>query len=360
MASNDLPSRHPFARMFLPTRQEYANICSLILLTTIVWPVRSAGGQQAISEDIVVIRRKDSDETYERKGTIEQWLGQTLTLSVNGRSREIGLEEIVDVQTRWPTTYLDAQNQIQSGNLASAVQQLQSAFATESRDWAKRIIQADLVRVLDAIGNHAEATRIFVDLLKNDRQSRFFRFCPLPWTEGTGKLDRQAEALMQTSDPVQQLIGASWLLSGRQREKAEKILEELTRDIDPNIKSLAIAQLWRVRMFGVNVKQVELWERLVNQMPSSVKAGPLLVLAETQAKLGRSQEATTNLMRIPILYSEHLQLSAAALYRAGQLLQNSGQPDHARTVWEELHRKFPTTIWGQQVASQFPISEPIR
>jgi tetratricopeptide (TPR) repeat protein len=358
---NDFSNRPSVAGKRISMQSRCLRILLVAFLLPILIPIETAVSQQSQSspsEDIVVVRRKDSDATYQRRGTIEQWQGQTLTLSVSGRSREIELEEIVEVQTRWPAAYVEAKKQMQAGDLALAAKQLQSAFAAETRDWARRVIQADLVRVLEAIGNHGEATRLFVDLLEADRQSRFFRFCPLPWTAGTGKLDRQAETLMKSNDPVQQLLGASWLLSGRQREQAEKILEVLTRDTDPQVKSLAIAQLWRVRMFGANAKQAELWQRMVDQMPAPIKAGPLFVLAETQARLGQLEEAKINLMRIPILYPEHLQLSAAALYRAGQLFQQGGQATDARTVWSELFRKFPTTVWGQQVASQFPTSEP--
>ena len=144
-----------------------------------------------------------------------------------------------------------------------------------------------------------------------------------------------------------QLIGASWLLGGPNRDKGIKLLEELSRDIDPRIKNLAIAQLWRTRV-GANRKQVEVWQKTVDQMPRDLRAGPYLVLADAQARAGWTDMAIVNLMRIPILFAEQKTLSAAALYRTGNLLHNTGNTEQAQSILNELVTNYPQTIWAQQ------------
>ena len=153
---------------------------------------------------------------------------------------------------------------------------------------------------------------------------------------------------MKSNDPVRQLIGASWLLFGPQQQAAIQVLDELSRDIDANIKYLAIAQLWRTRNLKVNARQIEVWEKLLGSMPKPIRAGPWLVLAEAQSRADQVDEAAINLLRIPILYPKQIGLSAAALYRAGHLLHNTSRKNEAQTIWNELRQKYPDSNWAQQ------------
>jgi tetratricopeptide (TPR) repeat protein len=281
-----------------------------------------------------------------------------LTLFASGRDRQIDNEDIVLVQTTWPPAYQDALELIHQGNLPAATQKLQSALAAERREWAQQIIAADLVRVYQATENHSAATKQFLAIVRADPQTRFFHLCPLPWTAGTNPPNQLAQTLINSQDPVEQLIGASWLLAGPRREKATEVLDQLSRDIEVKVKSLATAQLWRLRVFNANEKLIEVWKNLIHQMPAQNQAGPWFLLAEAQNRVGQTEDATISWMRIPILHPEQLGLSAAALYRASQLLHNNGQTSEARTLSDELQQKFQGTVWAQQASSQFETADP--
>ena len=144
-----------------------------------------------------------------------------------------------------------------------------------------------------------------------------------------------------------QLIGASWLIESNDRDQAIKVLDELTRDIDARIKYLAIAQLWRTRN-QINAKQVEVWEGLVKNMNRSLRAAPYLVLSDAQKRSQQIDKAVISAMRVPILYPEQRALSAAALYRAANLLHNKGQAAEAQTILNELVTRYPQTTWARQ------------
>ncbi|MDA7928628.1 tetratricopeptide repeat protein, partial [Mariniblastus sp.] len=100
---------------------------------------------------------------------------------------------------------------------------------------------------------------------------------------------------------------------------------------------------------NVTDKQVKPWEKTILGLPREFRAGPYLVLAEAQSRVGQTQPAIANLMRIPILFPEQKSLVAAALYRAGNLLENQGKSDLAQSILNELVTLYPQTIWAKQI-----------
>ncbi|MFK7766857.1 MAG: tol-pal system YbgF family protein [Mariniblastus sp.] len=311
-------------------------------------------------EDVVVTRRasKQSDGssngTIKRKGTIVEWRGLSLTIDSSGTEREIDNDEIVQIQTTWSEEFTAGQKLFQNGQAKEAATKLQAALSKETRAWAKRIIRAELVEALCSIEQHSAAAEHFLLILQDDPNTRFIHLAPLVWTGAGTALNRPAQQWIQSNNPTIQLMGASWLLVGADRQNAINVLDELTRDIDPNIQSLAIAQLWRSRS-TTNAKQTAVWQNIVDKMPRAIRAGPYLVLANAQSKAGQNRQATLNLMRVPILYPDQRSLSAAALYHAGKLLRSSNDPSSADTVFGELKTRFPQTVWAQQAANSLQL-----
>ncbi len=297
---------------------------------------------------MIVVRRKDSNETSRRKGMIQDWKGRSLTLSSNGRDREIDNDEIVEVQTRWLPDYAEGLKLLGQGKSKLAIPKLQSAISADPREWAKRTIRADLVRALLAVEDYGSAIEQFLVLVEDDPQTRFFHLCPLPWIATNHRLEQTANQLMKSNDPVRQLIGAGWSLAGGQQETAIRVLEQLSQNIDARIQQLAIMQLWRTRALTASPRQVAVWEKNLDSMEASLRPGPWLLIADCQSRLNQEPSAIINLMRIPILYPEQRHLAAVALYRAGRLLQNTGQTTEAQSVWNELRQKHAETVWATQ------------
>ena len=53
----------------------------------------------ANAQDVLFVKKANSDTTNKRKGIIEDWLGYSITISVNGSPKEIDSTQVVDVQT---------------------------------------------------------------------------------------------------------------------------------------------------------------------------------------------------------------------------------------------------------------------
>ena len=299
--------------------------------------------------DTVVTRKPGAEKKVKRKGKIIDWLGATLTIESTGRQREIDNDHIVEVQTAWEEHYQAGLKELHQGRAKLAIEQFGYAMQKEKRPWARRIIRSSLIKAYLAVDQPADAVGQFLEIVAEDPQTRFLDLAPLPWAGSGTALVQQAEKWIKVREPIVQLMGASWLLAGAQRNVATKKLEELSRDIDPRIRSLAIAQLWRTRT-NVSPKQTEVWEGLVEKMPRQFRAGPLFVLAGAQANCQKTDLALINYMRIPILHPQQRALAAAALYRSAGLLHNKGDAKQSKALLNELLTKYPETIWAQQAS----------
>jgi len=73
-----------------------------------------------------------------------------------------------------------------------------------------------------------------------------------------------------------QLLGAGWSLTTEknQQKRAAETLDQLAGDLDPRIRNLATAQLWRLRT-RLSPKQIKQWERIVAGMESENRAGAM-------------------------------------------------------------------------------------
>ena len=291
----------------------------------------------ASGQDVVIVRRDGSDQTSTRKGVIADWRGRTLTMQTDAGNKEIDNDQIVDFETKWSDDYIRADQQFQSGDFAGAAAGFASAAAVESRPWAKVFIAARQTESALAIGDFAGAARHFADVIDYDPQTRFLHLAPIQWAESERSIRRLpvADDWIESSDPTLQLIAASWLLRGDQRDAALKKLEQLASDFNPQIAGLARAQLWRVRGLTAKEKQIAVWADQVRELPAAIQAGPWVVIAEAQARVGMINAAAANLMRVPILYPQNRPLVSVALSRTARMLHNAGRDAEAAIVERE-------------------------
>jgi tetratricopeptide (TPR) repeat protein len=301
--------------------------------------------------DTVVVRNS-AGSTLQRRGKIIEWKGSTLLLEMKPIDKKIDNRDIVSFQTLWPAAFQEAQQHILSGRFELAVGKLAQAIKDETRPWAKRHIRAELVRVLAALNQWEAAIDQFLVIIAEDPESQFYYLCPLKWLGNAAIVTAKAEALLKSGDPLEQLLGASWSLAGRNQESAAKLLEQLTSDIDVRIQKLATTQLWRLRamnLSSINDRQIAVWESKLAEMPEKFRAGPWHLIAELQMKQKQTDSAIINWLRIPILYPDQYSLSASALHQSSLLLDNLGRAYESLSLKNELKQRFPDTIWGKQI-----------
>lgn len=303
----------------------------------------------AVSQDVVVIRHSDGKKELKRKGQIDQWIGQTLTLKSDLGVRNIDNDKIIRVETKWSEDYQAGLQLMAANQFSPAIKRFQTALKSEQRPWAKNVIRAKIVHCATSIESYGLAATRFEEIVKHDPQTRFLNMAPIKWTStaGSTNLGSLAKEWMDTNDPTLQLIGASWSTTGITKKQAVSKLEQLTKDFDPKIAGLAAAQLWKARGLSATEKQIDVWIKKLDQLPENLRAGPWFVIAEAQRRAKLNEKAAINFMRVPILYPEQRSLSAAALYQVAGLMHNTNRLSEEAILKNELKENFGDTIWAK-------------
>jgi TolA-binding protein len=298
----------------------------------------------AMGQDIV-IHQSDSKTTVPREGTIIAWSGLTLRLEQSGRTRDFDGRTVTAIQTQWPDGYQQGLNELQRQDYTSASNSFSNALAAEQRPWAKNIIRSKLLACHLATESLTSAAQTFFEIIATDPQSRFAPMCPLRWTGNDTGMNRSAADWINSDQPIVQLLGASWLI-GTDSKTARPVLEALTRDIDPTVAGLAVAQLWNARQKKMTAAQIDVWLKKVPTVPIPVRAGAHFAIAAAQSRSGLIDAAVTHYMRVAILYPDQPLISAPALYQAATLLHNTGRSDDAQRLITELRTKYGASHWS--------------
>ena len=319
-------------------------MCRFSLVATLMLLAISTFGQ-----DVVILNSEDGSTTR-RNGQIIEWKGDQLSLKTRTRTRTIVASRIVDVQTTWPGGLTEARKLIRTGRYQEALEQLAVARDLEKRSWVQQIITAETVQCLDATDQTEAAMTEFLKLYQHDSQTRFFHLIPLPWwlNRPYPEDGRFGARLVQSRNSLLALISSSLMLTTAQSEDARLRLEQLTTDSDSRIAQLATTQLWRREVLTADENTAQRWERQIERLPDSLRPGPLVLLGQLQSRLENPDDAVTTLMKLPILYPEMKSLSALALYRCGEILQDSGQDRLAGSIHEELFQKFPSSQFAER------------
>lgn len=302
--------------------------------------------QQAV--DTVYVRVEDEDRIAKFPGTIVEYNVHTLTLQMPSRRRDFNANHVVRIETKYVANHTKAREFLAQREFENAFTEAQAALRDEQRPWVQREIVALMLECLEATSSPNEsAAELFVRLVNQESETRFFYWIPLRWPGG-GVLSAAQKELagryLRSDESVSQLIGASWLLGGAERQQAIKVLEELASDVDPRIAHLASAQLWQTKLLTVKESELERWRKQIERMPRELRPGPMLVLGLALSRSAKSPEevddAASLLMRIPILYRQRYLQSSEALAACGTLLSNRGRNDEARLVFIELVSQF--------------------
>ena len=315
---------------------------SSILIYCILAMLVAAGSLGA--QDVIVIKI-DGGKVTKRTGAIVDWQGSKITLENGGRSRTIDSSAVQQIKTQWPPELATARKLVKQKDFAAAIESFEKAKSSESRSWVKSIIAAESIQAFDSIENHARSVREFLRIYVADPQTRFFRRIPLAWSVGERNVPARADLQkwLTNDNPALRLIASSWLLGRGNDSDAIAALEQLTAQKDKRIAQLALAQLWRPRLVSATQNDVDRWQRQIEKIEPDLLAGPLVVLAQAQHRVGKKELAQINLMKVRILHNDKKTLAAYALYQCGNMMSESQQPDRAAAMWRELVNDFPSS-----------------
>ena len=274
---------------------------------------------------------------------IVDWTPERLLFLDGGEIRQLQGDQVAAIEVEWQNEdAIEAENAFQKQDFRGVIQSIQSANNGKLLQWQQKILIGRLVEALWAVGTREEACRTFLALAKFKPPTMIYGIAPLAWTNDG--LDRQLERSAsiwidtESTDPAEQdanrLLGASWLLTGNQREKSVAELEAL-RDQSTvvAIRHLAECQLWRIEPAqSARERRLAIWQSTRDKMPFALQSGPTLLIADKLARSNQIELAIAEWMRIATLHPSRYHVSQIATESAIDSLRKLGRSEDAARV----------------------------
>ncbi len=274
-------------------------------------------------------------------GKIEELDDQRIIYVEGEKRRELPSNRVAAVEPTWRTPAAEnAQKLFEARKYREAKEAIAKAATKELPRWQQRLLVAEFVDVLAALGDTRLAGGVYLkSLAPNQPPAMLYGHLPMNWT--TAEPDRTlyevAVEWLEQSDECAQLLGASWLLLGPDQEAARgKLLKLQNSKLEP-IAALATAQAWRLVPPPDTAGKVSEWLEYRDRLLLPNQIGPTEFLAERLARVGMIDLAIGQWSRIATMHPDRPHRVVAALQSAQRVLVQQGRADEAKRfqVWAE-------------------------
>jgi len=226
------------------------------------------------------------------------------------------------------------------GEFAAAIENSKKAIAEgKIPRWQQKILASEITDSLANLGQTTNACRVFVSLCKESPAALLYASAPLNWTSqrGNTQLVQQAQEWIQADRaPIEQLIGASWLLNGNEVSSARSMMEQLRRSKSTVIAQLATVQLWRLELPNQVAQQYPKWSEYRDRMLLPLQIGPTMTIADKLERAGRKEEALQEWLRIVAIHPKQRREVPLARESAVELLTQLGRIEEANRLRDRL------------------------
>lgn len=334
------------------------NKSSAQLLSVLLLALLPTAQSRAGAPDVITLSNPGSGPGQVRlSGTVLDYTGGEIVIRLaDGREMRYPGERVERIDSPRSEPQLAGEQAVAAGDYRQALAHFRLAVDADPRTWMRRKLLAEIVWCYRALGEVGPAGQTFLVLLASDPQTADFDAIPLAWE--TREPDPQLAAtaarwLDDQQSPAAMLMGASQLLTSRDRAAAVQRLQALEQSTDVQIAELAHAQLWRLRVVTATPAEVDRWPESIARLPAGLRAGPYFVLGQALARReDRRTAAALAYLRVPILYPRDRSLAAAALLGAGQATEQGGDAIEARRIYQELIQNYPESLASREGKSR--------
>lgn len=279
----------------------------------------------------------------ELRGRVQTFDRATLTLlASDGSQRSLDSLQVQAVRFQWSNAEVTAALELfAKRNYRESITALNEARKTNTPRWQQQFVIGHIIQAALAMGNTRTAGILFLDLAASQPPPLLYADMPLCWTvRNVDKptLDSAKQWLASEAEDAK-LLGASWLLLGPEREMASKVLSQLQSSKNPLVAELAAAQAWRLVAPPETLKQLDAWLAFRDRMLQPLQLGPTEFLAERLQRVGETDLALEQWMRIATLHTDRYDRTRKALSAAAASLTRAGRTTEATKIetWiEEL------------------------
>lgn len=308
-------------------------------------PILLLGSVSVHAQDLVYLSSSTSSDGHTLiRGQVLDYSSAGVTVKADGKTHTYPARLVQRIETQRTESQAQGDSLYASGDFPGALAAYRQAREEEPRTWVDREITAQIVWCYRALGQPTFAAAEFLLLVRSDPATPHFDCIPLSWfsTFRSQAIERAAQGwLREEAMPAAVLLGASYLMHTQHASTALAKLQALAKSNDENVASLARAQAWRPTILSVQASDVERWQRMVEDMPPKLRAGPYFVVGQGWARADEWQKAALALARIPILYPKHRDLAARALFDTAAALGKLARHDEANRLFGELIQEYP-------------------
>lgn len=278
-------------------------------------------------------------EPVELLGEIKQFDGERLALQQSdGSARTVPSPQIVSLTPHWRTAAAAQAHQLfVERRYADVVTAVPLALKSNLVQWQQRLLIAELVQAVEALGNTRAAGLYFLSLHKSNAPPMLYAAMPLCWTvrEADEALLEQAQQWLSDESEAAQLMGASWLLLSDQGSAAKQALAKLLTSQNSAIAQLSRAQGWRLIAPPQTMSELNGWLASRDRLIAPLQLGPTEFIADRLMRIGRHDLAMGQWIRIAHEHADHPHRVLQALQSAHTQLSRMQRPDEAQRleVW---------------------------
>jgi hypothetical protein len=250
------------------------------------------------------------------EGKILDWNADGLIHLIEGELeiRRLQGDQCAAMEVAWSTPQADeADRMYRRGEWLASVRAAQQAMGSGILPWQRRVLATQIVDALVEEGKIDLAMSVWEKLIQERPPLLHYAFLPLVWSRDAITMEAPSNALswLDSNEPSVRLVGASWLLTSRDRQRALEVLQALAKDSHPAIRQLAGAQQWRV-LSASQFAAEKLPEILAarDRMLFPLQVGPTFLIAD---RLEEADQAVLALYQWQHLVTLHRQTRVAAV-----------------------------------------------
>lgn len=297
------------------------------------------------------IRNRDRwapPETVKFDGRIQDFDAKRLSyIDAQGSPHELESNRVERVQMVWANDAARTAHQLFSEHkYRDAAAAIDRAIKSGIPRWQQRILLAELIEAADALGDSKRAGVFFVNLSVASPPAMLYAVIPLCWTtrEPDEALKLAAAQWLEEPGELPGLLGASWMLLGKESDKAKRRLTQLQQSETLPISQLASAQLWRLTPPPETKSNLNNWFDFRDSLLLPLQIGPTEFLADRLSRLSLTDLAVGEWTRIATAHGERYYRATRALTAAQQRLQQENRTEEANrlSAWiDQLQQASP-------------------
>lgn len=274
-------------------------------------------------------------------GKIERFDAEKLIILTANGKRTVPSKRIEQILPSWGPSASEAMNAFEGKQYQRAYDliyaTLKGSTDEELPPWKQKLVILAAVRAKSALGETRIAGMLFGRLVTSSSlPDVLYADLPLCWSTQSPSRSLMAacKEWVVSEQAALRLLGASWMLLGPDSEIAKQTLDRLAEEKSV-VGTLATMQLWRTVSPPETMPKIVAWMEARDRLVPALQLGPTEFMADRLMRIGETELAIGQMLRIATEPHGRYDRARAALVRARDILTSKSLTSEAEKleVW---------------------------